>query len=387
MATVVVAGALAGKLNNGGEAWVRLSWVRAFQQLGFEVYLVEQVAGGALVDADGRPAAFAGSENLAYFASVMREFGLEGRSCLLEEKSGAWWGIDPAEMEAVASEAEMLVNISGNLSREPLLGRFRRRVYVDIDPGFTQHWHAQGLLGPALERHNFHFTIGENIGLPSCPIPTGDIHWHPTRQPVILADWPACPSEGCERFTTVGSLRGPYGRVEHDGGQYGLKIHEMRRLAGLPRRVEPALELALSIGPGDGADGGLLAESGWRLVDPQSVASGPRQFRGYVQGSDGEFSVAQGIYVETASGWFSDRTVRYLASAKPAIVQDTGIGRHLPVGEGLVTFRTLPEAAAAVRAVRSDYRRHSRAARQVAEECFEAGKVAGAMVKVVGVAP
>ncbi len=385
MATVVVAGAVAGKLRNGGEAWVRLSWVRAFQQLGFDVYLVEQIAEGALVDAVGRPAGFAESANLEYFAGVMRVFGLEDRSCLLHDSG--YWGVAPSLMEEVASGAEMLVNISGNLSKDSLLSRFRRRVYLDIDPGFTQYWHAQGLLGPALDRHNFHFTIGENIGRLECPIPQGNIPWHPTRQPVVLGDWPACPSEGCERLTTVGSLRGPYGRVEHAGGQFGLKIHEMRRVAALPRQVEPAMELALSIGAGDYADGRLLAESGWHLVDPQSVASGPQQFRGYVQGSDGEFSVAQGIYVETAGGWFSDRTVRYLASAKPVIVQDTGIGRHLPVGEGLMTFRTLPEAAAAVHAVRSDYERHSRAARQVAEECFEAGKVAGAFAEVVGVAP
>jgi hypothetical protein len=384
VAVVVVAGAVAGKLHNGGEAWVRLSWARAFEQLGFEVYLVEEVAGEALVDSAGRPASLAGSENLAYFCEVMRQFGLEDRCCLIAS-TGEWWGTDPAEMQEVASRAEMLVNISGNLSDQRLLGRFRRRVYVDIDPGFTQYWHAQGLLGPALDRHNHHFTIGENLGRPGCPIPTGGFRWHPTRQPVVLADWPARPSDGCARLTTVGSLRGPFGPVEHGGGRYGLKIHEMRRVAALPRRVEPAMELALSIGPGDGGDGDLLAECGWHLVDPRSVSSGPQEFRGYVQGSDGEFSVAQGIYVETRSGWFSDRTVRYLASAKPVVVQDTGM--PLPAGEGLLTFRTLPEAAAAVEALRSDYARHSRAARQLAEECFEAGMVAGAVAEIVGVAP
>ncbi|HEX2180559.1 MAG TPA: hypothetical protein VHL54_13790 [Actinomycetota bacterium] len=384
MATVVVAGAVAGKLHNGGEAWVRLSWVRAFQQLGFEVYLVEEVAGETLVDAGGRPSSLAGSENLAYFGKVMRQFGLEQRCCLVSS-SGERWGTDPAEMQQIASGAEMLVNVSGNLSDPDLLGRFRRRVYLDIDPGFTQYWHARGLLGPALERHTSHFTIGENVGRAGCPIPTGDFHWHPTRQPVVLADWPACPSDACDRLTTVGSLRGPYGRVEHAGGRYGLKIHEMRRVAALPGRVEPVMELALGIGPGDGADGDLLAEAGWRLVDPGSAAPGPQGFRGYVQGSDGEFSVAQGIYVETGSGWFSDRTVRYLASAKPVIVQDTGM--PLPAGEGLLTFRTLDDAAAAVEAVRSDYGRHSRAARKLAEESFEAGRVAGALAEVVGVAP
>ena len=386
MSTVVVAGAMASKCGNGGEAWVRLSWVRALQHLGFDVYFVEQIAGGALVDDQNRQCALVESANLRYFTEVMKQFGLEGRSCLLS-KSGAGWGIEIAELEDVAAQSEMLLNISGNLSHRPLLERFRRRVYLDIDPAFTQYWHAQGLLGTALDEHNFHFTIGENVGLPECPIPDGGFQWHLTRQPVELADWPTHPSPSCERLTTVGSLRGPYGRVEHADGLFGLKIHEMRRLARLPGLVEPAMELAFRIGCRDGADRKLLAESGWKLVDPQSVACGPREFRDYVQGSDGEFSVAQGIYVETASGWFSDRTVRYLASSKPVIVQDTGLASYLPVGEGLMTFRTLAEAAAAVQSVRADYTRHSRAARRIAEEHFEAGQVAGALVEQIGVAP
>src|SRR3712207_7813215 len=66
-------------------------------------------------------------------------------------------------------------------------------------------------------------------------------------------------------------------------------------------------------------------------------------FRSYVQGSGAEFSVAQGIYVQTQSGWFSDRTVRYLAAGKPVLLQDTGFSRTYPVGEGLVAFRTRSE--------------------------------------------
>lgn len=379
---VVVAGAVASKIRNGGESWVRLSWVRGFQQLGFDVYFVEQIHDAALVDAKGRPCDLARSANLAYFTEVMKEFELEERSSLLHD-SGAHWGIAPRLLEEIAAEAQMLVNTSGNLDLEPLFDRFRRRIYLDIDPGFTQYWHSQELLGPALGKHDLHFTIGANIGKPDCPIPDAGIRWHPTLQPVILADWPTQPSPSCERLTTVGSLRGPYGRVVHSDGRFGLKIHEMRRVAALPYLVEPAMELALGIGPDDERDRRLLAESGWRLVDPGSVASTPQEFRTYVQGSDGEFSVAQGIYVETGSGWFSDRTARYLSSSKPAIVQDTGLDSHLPVGEGLVTFRTLAEAAAAVNLVRSDYEKHRRAARQIAEEYLDAEKVIGAMVERV----
>lgn len=378
MASVVVAGALASKYRNGGEAWVRLSWLDAFRRLGFDVWFVEQVPDPG--PGSGPPPA----DLVRWFAGVTGESGLAGRSWLASE-SGVWFGPPAGRLEELAGGAEMVLNISGNLTL-PLLDRFRRRVFLDIDPGFTQFWHERGLLGDELERHSHHFTIGGNIGRPGCPIPTGGLRWRPTTQPVVLDEWPETPSDSCARLTTVGSLRGPYGRVERAGRAFGLKIHEMRRFAALPRIVRPRMELAFRIDPGDRADRERLARCGWGLTDPDAVAADPHAFRRYVQGSDGEFSVAQGIYAETASGWFSDRTVRYLASGKPAVVQDTGAA-DLPAGEGLLTFRTLPEAAAAVEAVTADYDRHRKAARRLAEERFEATRVASAMAEDVGVSP
>ncbi len=95
--------------------------------------------------------------------------------------------------------------------------------------------------------------------------------------------------------------------------------------------------------------------------------------------------MAQGIYVDTNSGWFSDRTVRYLASGKPALVQDTGFCRNLPVGEGLLAFRTLDEAADGAERIARDYDRHCRAARAVAEEHFDSDRVLGRLLREVGV--
>ena len=113
----------------------------------------------------------------------------------------------------------------------------------------------------------------------------------------------------------------------------------------------------------------------------------PDEFRRYVQGSSAEFSVAQGMYVDTGCGWFSDRTVRYLASGKPVAVQHTGFDQNYPVGEGLLGFRDLDGAVAAVEAIAHDYRRHSRAARQIAEAYFDANRVLGRFVEETGVTP
>jgi hypothetical protein len=130
----------------------------------------------------------------------------------------------------------------------------------------------------------------------------------------------------------------------------------------------------------------LLRDHGWRVVDPTEVAPDPSAFRRYIQTSGAEFSVAQGIYVETGSGWFSDRTVRYLASGKPALVQDTGFSRNYPVGEGLLAFRTLEEARAGVEQIQRDYAGHCRAARALAETYFDSGKVLGRLLEEIGVA-
>jgi hypothetical protein len=280
------------------------------------------------------------------------------------------------ELMALAPSAA-LVNISGHLTNPLLFGRFRQRVYVDIDPGFTQFWHAMGNPGARVDGHDLHFTVGENIGRDGCDIPTSGIAWRPVRQPVVLDDWPPVPTGPTERtrFTTVGSWRGPFGSVEYEGRTYGLKLHEFRRIIELPRRSRYTFELALDIHPAEERDLAALAHNGWRLADPSEVAGDPCAFRSYVQRSGAEFSVAQGVYVDTNSGWFSDRTVRYLASGRPALVQDTGFYRRLPVGEGIIAFRTLDDAVAGADAIVGDYERHAIAARAFAEEHFDSDRV------------
>ncbi len=330
-----------------------------FRQLGLESFFVEEIEQ-------------ASDEAIGYFAEVVERFGLTGSAALVGADG------EPVHGELPES-ADLLVNVSGNLRHERLLGLAGRRAYVDIDPGFTQIWHKQGAI--SLEGHDVYFTIGENIGRPECPIPTGGIDWRPTRPPVVLSDWPVAANGATDRFTTVASWRGGYGALEFEGAHYGAKVHEFRKFVELPGRAPGTFELALDIHPDEKDDLALLRENGWDLVDPQEVARDPVTFRGYVQGSGAEFSVAQGIYVETGSGWFSDRTVRYLASGKPALVQDTGFTRTIPAGEGLLAFRTIEDAAEGAREITADYERHSRAARSLAEEEFDSNRVLGRLLE------
>ena len=166
-----------------------------------------------------------------------------------------------------------------------------------------------------------------------------------------------------------------------------MKVHEFRKFVDLPRQVQQTFEIALNIHPADTKDLNLLLQHGWEIVDPRTVVPDPIAFRCYVQTSGAEFSVAQGVYVETKSGWFSDRTVRYLASGKPVLVQDTGFSRNYPVGDGLVAFRTLGEAVVGAERIADDYDRHCRAARSLAEAHFDSDRVLGGFAEQVGVAP
>ena len=248
MATSVVGGALANKPNNGGEAWVRLSWVRGLQRLGFRVVFVEQIGPDACVDESGAVVPFEQSLNLAYFRRVTEQFGLADSAALIYGAGDQTYGLAYGDCLDLASEADLLVNISGHLTLEPVKQRIRRKVFIDIDPGFTQFWDAAGDSGAHLDGHDFWFTIGENIGTPACSIPTNGIDWRPIRQPVVLDDWPVCDG-GLDRFTTVANWRGPYGVVEFSGRTFGLKVHEFRKVIDLPQRTDQAFEIALAHPP------------------------------------------------------------------------------------------------------------------------------------------
>ena len=386
MATVVVGGAVANKHRQGGSIWVRMSWAEALRSAGFDVLFVEQIDEHACVDASGAPSSFEKSANLATFKSTMEEFGLSGSSALICPDGPRIEGMEADDLLARAAEAELLVNIGGHLRWQPLLRRLRRRAFVDLDPGFTQIWHAEGR-AIGVDEHDLHFTVGMNVGTSACPLPTGGIRWRAIRQPVMLDRWPQADGSELSRFTTVASWRGAYGPAAWGGHSYGVKAHEFRRFLLLAREVDASFALALDIHAADGSDIDRLGAHGWQLVDPVAAAATTGDFRRFVQGSGAEFSPAQGIYVHTRSGWFSDRTVRYLASGRPALVQDTGFGRHLPTGEGLIAFSTLDEATAGARRLLADYGRHRAAARRIAEEHFAPEHAIRPLLEDAGVSP
>lgn len=368
--SVIVSGAIANKPDNGGNAWTRLCWINGLRQLGFDVTFVEQIA-----DLPWRDRA------IAYFQQVAPA----GRSALVTEDGRVLAGLPADEVRRRAGNAVLLVNISGHLTVPELKQVPACRVYFDDDPGFTQFWHAQGDSAPRLDGHDFYYTLGGNIGRADCPIPTGAIRWRPIFPPVFLPDWPVQAPAPFAGFTTVASWRGPYAPLRVGERTYGQKVHEFRKFIDLPARTGLPFELALEIHPGDDRDAKALRAHGWGLIPSAEVAATPDPYRAYVQRSSAEFSAAQGLYVETNSGWFSDRTARYLASGRPALVQETGFSRRLPQGEGLIAFRTPDEAVDGACRIARDYAQHARAARRIALDHFDATRILQQLLQDVGV--
>jgi hypothetical protein len=386
MPIAIVSGAVANKLHRGGEAWVRLNWVLGLQQLGFQVCLVEQIVPQTCVDAAGAVAPFYASENLRYFREVESAFHLTGKAVLIAGQGEEIYGLERDVLLKLGDATDLLVNISGHLNWEPLFSRLRRKVYLDIDPGFTQFWHAAGNAATHLAGHDYYYTIGLNIGDPICPVPTSDIHWRHTLPPIALDQWRVVSSPW-NGFTTVASWRGPYGPIIQENKVYGQKVHEFRKYVTLPHRTGERYELALDIHQGDVNDLCLLQENGWVVVDPLSVAADPVRYRTYIQSASAEFSAAQGMYVASKSGWFSDRTAAFLASGKPALVQDTGVSRQIPTEEGLLTFSTLDEAIEGAKRIARDYSRHCIAARRLAEEYLDSNRVLSKMLREIDLDP
>jgi hypothetical protein len=376
---VVLAGSIAQRPARGGHTWVFLQYLLGFRRLGWKVLFVdwldEAMCGGPIGQ----------SKHANYLRSVMVRFGLEDSFSLLDRANGqAVAGLPRHELLGQAQNSALLLNVMAYLDDEEILAAAPRRVFLDIDPGFPQMWRELGL-ADLFTGHDDFVTIGRRVGREDCSIPTGGLDWITTRPPVVLEHWPRQESRGAS-FTSVVTWRGPFDPVEYEGKTYGLRVHEFRKFVELPRRSGRQFELALDIDADDERDRALLEGNGWRLVDPAVAASDPDRYQAYVAASLGELMVAKSMYVDTRSGWFSDRAACYLASGRPVLAQDTGLEGLYPIGEGLLTFRTIDDALAVVESVCGNYARHASAARAIAEEQFDSDIVLMELLASLGAA-
>ena len=378
----------------GGHLWVYLNWALGLRALGCEVIWLETVAKKESISSlksrlrlerGGRvePASDLVHEvqsNVATLKRRLERYGLAD-NLALHSRDGEALSERVTngclDLEA-AAEADLLINLRYNLPGEAVK-RFRRSALLDIDPGLLQLWMSQGLI--SVPHHDSYFTIGETVGRPGARFPDVGLKWHYTPPPVHLPEWPPVRADA----------RAPYTTVSHWWGDEWIEIQGEYRennkraafleFSDLPSRTSSPLELALCLGPRDQEEGRLLEERGWNIQHAWAVSSGPDQYRAYIQQSRGEFSCVKPSCVWLDNAWISDRTLCYLASAKPAVVQYTGFSRFLPDSEGLFRFRNLEEAGRALLAVESDYERHCRLARELAAEHFDARRVVGSVLE------
>lgn len=381
--TILVSGRIAGAAGQGGAVWAVLQYLLGFRRLGHDVYFVEPLGPDDSDAAGGRSEDSAAAR---WFLDVVGSRGMEDRAALILPDRRETLGMSYSRLSEVANRTDVLVNLSGVLRDPEIVEPCTCRLYMDLDPGFTQLWQAAEGVDMGLDGHTHFVTVGLALGDPECPIPTCGRRWIPTLPPVVLDDWPVVGDPGGEAFTTVANWRS-YGSIRHGGLLYGQKAHSLRRFADLPARTGYRFDLALTIDPGETEDLRRLEAGGWTLVDPDRAAGTPDRYRRFIASSRAEFGIAKSGYVEARCGWFSDRSACYLARGRPVLAQETGYTRYLPSGVGLLQFATNEEAEAGIEAIHRDWPAHAKAARAIAESCLDSDMVLGGLLRNVGVAP
>jgi YHS domain-containing protein len=387
---IVVVGTLASD-PYAGMAWMQMQITAGLRRLGHDVYYME-VTSVWPYDPIRRMKVDDSTYAVRYLARVADNFGLGDRWGYRRSYSDKeWFGMSRARAEALLEHADAVFNIAGATRLRTKEGvKVGRLVYFGTDPVYHDIKFADGdpIAARTVNQHDDFVTYGENIGSHDCPIPPLPRLRSKTRQPVLLDLWHAGPPSRRE-FTTVCNWKQDGHDIDYRGETYyWSKHHEFMKFIDLPLRTEQPMELAMGLAdaavtrPGFGdvipAVGMTVEErcaldsNGWKLVDAHAFTTDPWTYRDYVRASRGEFSVARDQNVRLRSGWFSERSACYLAAGRPVITQDTGFGSVLPTGEGLFAFRTVDDILAAFDTVNSDYERHSRAAREIAEQYFKA---------------
>ncbi len=357
----------------GGVTWCSLMYLLGLRALGHDVFYIEDT-GECVYDPVLNTRATDPSYGTSDIHAALEPFALGDRWSFVNY-DGSYHGQSHETVKRFAAEADLFLNLSGGswFWRDEY-ARIPRSAFIDSDPAFTQiaiakaePWYVD-----FFKRFGCLFTFGANIGTPQSPIPVGDFVWHHTWQPIVLEEW-RTDREGGDRFTSVMTWQ-----IESFADVGGNKDQEFVKFMTLPSRSAQPFELAIN-GPQK-----LLREHGWSTVDAMAVSRTPWAYRDFIQASKAEFGVAKHTYVSTRSGWFSDRTACYLASGRPALVQDTGWTAHLPSGEGLLAFSTLDGVLSGLDTINGDYPRHAKRASEIAREHFDASRVLTRLLDAIG---
>lgn len=321
------------------------------------------------------------------FQRQLRAHGLAGRYCLLYQKPAAdthdldslqCIGISKRELLERLSGPNVLLNLAYSI-HPPLLLKFERRVFCDLDPSEIFFWMTKMEIGQSY--HHEFWTIGLNVHADNCLLPkfevppTGrQLQWKTFYPLVDTKFYQPHPRPCAPKFTTVGQWY--WGGAVEVAGEFPdlSKRFAFEPYLSLPARVpEARFQLAMNIAADD-PERERLRRLGWKIVDPHRVAHTPRSYRRYLASALAEFTAIKGVDVAWRTGWVSDRAAAFLALGRPVITEDTSAQRCLPAENGFCFIRSAAEAEAAVREVLHDWSRLSKQARQCAVEVFDSVK-------------
>lgn len=353
----------------GGHRWAYLNWALGFRSIGCDVLWLEWVH-----DRSRR----ALPENVS---ALRRDLALYG---LADVVSLAGLGaVDEAatpeglvNLDDAIARADLLVNFAYALPGE-IVSRFRRSALVDIDPGLLQIWMASGTLDVA--RHDRHFTIGETVGTRAACFPDAGRRWTYTPPCVALDWWPVSPSRAGASFSTVTHWWSSEWIPDGTGWYLNDKRSGFLPFLDLPARVDQRLELAVYLAAPE--DSSELETRGWRVRLSTDAVATAADYQAFIRGSRGEFSCAKPSCVRLQNAWISDRTLCYLATGRPVVVQHTGPSRILPDARGMLRFEDVAGAVRCLREADENHDAHARAARALAEEHFDARPVTRALLE------
>ena len=372
---IIITG-LVGQYPFGGVIWDYIQYLLGFRSLGHQVLYLEDsgawpydpVAGTITDDC---------SFALQSLHKIFTDFDLAESWVYRNGADGKFYGSGEKVAREWLRHGDLLVNVSSAGWLRDYDLRVGHRMFIDGDPMFCQIGLLDGsnpLYAGRLRDHDSHFTFGLSVGQPDCPVPVDGITWRPTVQPIAIDQWPMTPVSSDAPWTTVMNWASYKPKV-WEGRTYGQKNLEFNRFRDLPSKTSIPLRLAMGLGVDGQRPAQELRQLGWDLVEPQEVVPDHRAYRSFLTNSRGEWSVAKHGYVEGKTGWFSCRTACYLAAGRPAVVQETGWSRHLPSDRGVLPFTTLDEAAEGLGKATRNYSEHSKAAREIALEFFDAKKV------------
>ncbi|MGC1400623.1 hypothetical protein, partial [Candidatus Binatus sp.] len=344
-----------------GVIWQLLHHLLGFRQLGLDVYYIEDHR-AYVYDPTIESGAKDPSRNLKVIGGILERYGFGERWSFLDSATEQYVGMSRERCMELFRDADMVINLCGSTEPREEHERSRCLVYLETDPGVFQLELARKIpTTVAFARsHKLFFTYCYNIGAPDCLLPTAGVDWHPTRPPVSLDEWhPGVGPAEPRAFTTVGTWQNNGNDMVIKGETYYWSKHlNFRKALEVAARAKQPIEIATNLTAGPDYDRALAGGFTFTPAIPMSLDID--EYREYISASRGEFTVAKDIYVRPRTGWFSDRTVCYLAAGRPAVTQRTGFEKFIPTGVGLLGFDTPDEAVDAIGQINADYPRHAR---------------------------